>query len=330
MTINNSGEREKVVPHIDEIGDTAQGNQEPSLNIEIEDIDDLKEFTDKRVIEFAGGDLVAHVEDDVRKLQEEKKRAGTYYQNLIFALMHIRLPEDEARRDWNEILKHKYTVSQTLGRNLGIHVATLDYYINIKRTNITPKIIDAHEYADTASQAITDELTRAYNRAFFDDEFKRHFLLAKTTGRTFGLLMLDLDHFKLYNDINGHIRGDIALMEFVRILHTICSRAGIVARFGGEEFVVILLDNNIEQALATAEQIRDTVFDYRFVDEQHMPERRLTVSIGVTAFRPDISKPSEMLEEADVALYRAKNGGRNRVKAFLKGESDQNAQAPGH
>jgi len=298
------------------------GQVEDVSAVNIGDIDTLKELTDKKVIELASGDLVSHIEDDVNTIKELGTKEGAYFRDIIFALVHIRLPEEEAKRDWHEVLQHKYAISEALGRNVGIHVATLDYYTNIKRKNFTPKIIDAHEYADTASKAIRDELTRAYNRGFFEEEFKKFFVIARTSERPFSLVMLDLDHFKMYNDINGHIRGDIALMETVRILHAVCSTEDVVARYGGEEFVVLLPGQGYAQAQDKAEHIRQAIYDYRFVNEQDLPGGRLSVSLGLTTYRPDIARPSEMLEEADVALYRAKNGGRNRVKVFLRTESE--------
>jgi len=306
------------------------GGVEDTSQIDIEDIDTIKELAEKKVIERASGDLAAQIEDDAGTFKDVGTKEGAYYRDLIFALVHIRLPEEEARRDWNEILKHKYIVSKALGRNVGIHVATLDYYTNIKRKNFTPKIIDAREYADTASRAILDELTRAYNRGFFEEEFKKLFVIARVNKRPFSLIMLDLDHFKVYNDVNGHIQGDIALIETVRILHAVCSTDDIVARYGGEEFVILLPNQTLEQAVQKAEQIRQAIFDYRFLNEQSLPGGRFSVSLGVTSYRPDIAKPSEMLEEADVALYRAKNGGRNQVKIFLKNDPSEQAEGAAH
>ncbi|MBD3393057.1 MAG: diguanylate cyclase [Chitinivibrionales bacterium] len=305
--------------------EASTGQVEDTAAVNIEDIDNLKELTDRKVIELASGDLVSHIKEDLTAITQLGKREGAYYRDLIFALVHIRLPEEEARRDWQEILKHKYSMSEALGRNVGIHVAALDYYTNIKRRVSTPKIIDAHEYADTASRAITDELTRAYNRGFFDEEFKKYFVIARTSNRPFSLIILDLDHFKAYNDFAGHIQGDIALIETVRILHAVCSTDDVVARYGGEEFVILLPGQGVDKAVDKAEHIRRAVYDYRFVNEQDLPGGRLSVSLGVTSYRPDIARPSEMLEEADVALYRAKNGGRNRVKVFLRG-ADGEAQ----
>lgn len=286
-------------------------------NLNIEDIDNLKMLTDRKVIEIVSGDIVDHIQDDEYLLDSIGKKPGSYYRDLIFALIQIRLPEDEAKRDWKEILKHKYILSEKLGRNVGIHVTVLDYYTNIKKKMTNPKIISAHEYVDTASRAITDDLTKAYNRHFFEDEFRRLFVQARTAGRPFSMIMLDLDHFKIYNDLNGHIQGDIALIETVRILHAVCSQDDTVCRYGGEEFSILLPSQSLNLALKTAENIRQAIFDYRFVNEQTLPHGRLSASLGVTAYREDIESPQDMIEEADVALYRAKNSGRNRVKAFL-------------
>ncbi len=281
-------------------------------NISQGDIDTLKSLTDTKAIEIASGDIIDHIRQDALG-----KGRGFCYGDIIFALIQIRLPEMEAKRDWEEILAHKYTMSEALGRNVGIHVATLDYYTNIKKMRLHPKIVDARDYADTASAAITDELTKAYNRRFFDEEFLRRFTRSRVSGVTFSLLMLDLDHFKVYNDRNGHIQGDLALIETVRILHTVCSWRDVVARYGGEEFTIMLHAQPMAQAMRTAEKIRKAVFDYRFPSEQVLPGGRLSASIGVTSYRHDIQMPVEMIEEADVALYRAKAGGRNRVCAFL-------------
>ncbi|KMQ51799.1 diguanylate cyclase (GGDEF) domain protein [Chitinispirillum alkaliphilum] len=286
-------------------------------NPNIENISNLKKLTDQKFIEIVSGDIVDHIQDDEYLLDSIGKKPGTYYKDLILALIQIQLPEDEAKSDWKEILKHKYTVSEKLGRNVGIHVATLDYYSNIKKLLTTPKIVNVHEYMDTASRALTDDLTKACNRHYFEEELDRLFNIAVSAGKVFSLIMLDLDHFKVFNDLNGHIQGDIALIEAVRILHAVCSKDDTVCRYGGEEFAVLLPSQPLNLALKTAENIRQAICDYRFVNEQSLPTGRLCASLGVTSYREDISTAQDMMEEADTALYRAKNSGRNRVKAFL-------------
>jgi diguanylate cyclase (GGDEF)-like protein len=289
-----------------------------SSALKIDDIDNLKMLTEKKVIERVSGDIVNHIQDDEQILHTLGKKPGSYYRDVIFALIQIRLPEEEAERDWKAILSHKYMMSEKLQRNVGIHVATLDYYTNIKRKLIHPKIVDANEYADTAERALTDDLTKAYNRNFFEQELKRLFVLGKTANQLFSLIMLDLDHFKIYNDVNGHIRGDLALIETVRILHAVCSQEDTVARYGGEEFAILLPQQRLDLALKTAEHIRGAVYDYRFMNEQALPSGRLSASLGVTTYRDDMKAPLDMVAEADVALYRAKNSGRNTIKAFFK------------
>jgi diguanylate cyclase (GGDEF)-like protein len=292
---------------------------EEGNTLKIGDIDNLKKLTDARWIEMVSGDIESHIKSDEYNLDTLGKKPGTYYRDIIFALIQIRLPEDEAKRDWKEMLKHKFIMSEKLGRNVGIHVAALDYYTNIKRKIISPKIVDVQDYVDTASRALTDDLTKCYNRYFFEEEFKQLFATAKNKGTVFSLIMLDLDHFKIYNDLNGHIQGDLALIETVRILHAVCSPDDTVSRYGGEEFAILLPCQPLNLALKTAENIRAAICDYRYVNESQMPGRRLTASLGVAAYRPVHLSSLAIMEEADSALYQAKNGGRNMVKAFLSG-----------
>jgi diguanylate cyclase (GGDEF)-like protein len=287
--------------------------------LKIGDIDNLKKLTDARWIEIASGDIESHIQNDEYNLDSLGKKPGTYYRDIIFALLQIRLPEDEAKRDWKEMLKHKFIMSEKLGRNVGIHVAALDYYTNIKRKIISPKIVDVQDYVDTASRALTDDLTKAYNRHFFEEETRQLFANAKNTGTVFSLIMLDLDHFKIYNDLNGHIQGDLALIETVRILHAVCSPDDTVTRYGGEEFAILLPSQPLNLALKTAENIRGAIFDYRYVNEAQMPSRRLTASLGVAAYHTTHASTLALIEEADSALYQAKNAGRNQVKAFISG-----------
>ncbi len=286
----------------------------PELNIE--DIDNLKILTDKKVLEIVSGDIVEHIQTDEYLLDSIGTKPGTYYRDLVFALIQIRLPEEEAKRDWREILRHKYFLSEKLGRNVGIHVATLDYYSNIKKQIAFPKIVDAREYMDTASRALTDDLTKAYNRRFFNEQMNRLFQQTRDEGGCFSLVMFDLDYFKQYNDINGHIQGDIALIETVRILHAVCSLDSAVCRYGGEEFMVLLPGHPIGEARGIAENIRQAVYDYRYVNEQALPGGRLSASLGVTGYRAGVASAQQMAQEADSAMYRAKRNGRNRVEVF--------------
>jgi diguanylate cyclase (GGDEF)-like protein len=268
---------------------------------------------DEEIIGMASGDIVNRIEIMEKYNQVKNQYNGNFYSDLIFILTNIRLDENTARGDWQNILKHKHFMSEKLGRNVGIRVATLDFYTNITRQIATPKIIDMKEYTKTVKESITDPLTFCYNRRYFDYIVKQYFALAQETGRPLSLLMVDVDYFKMYNDQNGHIAGDFALIEMSRIFNVLTRKSDIVARYGGEEFCLVLTDTGAEEALAVASKIRKAVEDYRFPNEQNLPGRRLTVSIGVATSNDDIPASLDLIKRADTALYAAKALGKNQV-----------------
>jgi diguanylate cyclase (GGDEF)-like protein len=238
---------------------------------------------------------------------------GNFYSDLIFILTNIRLDENTARTDWHNILKHKHFMSEKLGRNVGIRVATLDFYTNITRQIATPKIIDMKEYTQTVKESITDPLTFCYNRRYFDYIIKQYLTLAREMEQPLSLLMVDVDYFKVYNDQNGHIAGDFALIEVSRIFNVLTRKADIAARYGGDEFSLILTNTTLDEACAVAEKIRKAVEDYRFPNEQNLPGRRLTVSIGAATADNTIQNHIDLIKRADKVLYEAKENGKNRV-----------------
>lgn len=159
--------------------------------------------------------------------------------------------------------------------------------------------------------ATTDGLTEIYNHRYFMDQIDEKFEEAKKQSAPLSLLMIDIDHFKAFNDNHGHMTGDLVLKEVAQILKTNCRRPDIVARYGGEEFAIILLETDSHQAEKMAEKIRIAVESY------HLPEdkeaRRVTVSIGIGTTGDGIQSPDHLISSADKALYRAKAEGRNRV-----------------
>ncbi|MFW5959695.1 MAG: GGDEF domain-containing protein [Chitinivibrionales bacterium] len=288
--------------------------QYPNIN----EISNIKRISYENVIEIASGDLETHIKECENNPDILGEGKGFLYNEVIFALVQIKLPEEEAREDWKTILRHKFTVSERLGRNIGIHVAALDYYMNIKKRLLNPTVVNADAYAETASSAIIDELTKSYNRGFLDQELGILFKKARKTGKELSLILLDIDHFKHYNDINGHIKGDIALIQLVSILHGVCRTDTRVARYGGEEFCVILPDVGMKEALKTAENIRLAVNDYKFDREELLPSGKLTVSMGIAKLMDYMEEKIEFLRGADIALYRAKSKGRDRIEIFYR------------
>ncbi len=162
--------------------------------------------------------------------------------------------------------------------------------------------------------SITDGLTELFNHRFFQDELARHFSESARYERPLSLALIDLDFFKKINDTYGHAVGDQVLKTVARIFAESIRDSDLAARYGGEEFAVIMPETEMKDALTFAEKIRALVEQTPVVTDQG--EVRATVSIGVSsAPHPDIATPKGLIEDADDSLYRAKEGGRNRVMA---------------
>jgi diguanylate cyclase (GGDEF)-like protein len=162
--------------------------------------------------------------------------------------------------------------------------------------------------------ASTDGLTGLANRRQLDERLELECRRAARDGTALGVLMIDADHFKAYNDHYGHLEGDRILQSVAGcILATIRRPGDFVARFGGEEFIVLLPVTELENAALLAERIRDAVAALKLPHDGN-PARIVTVSIGVAADVIDRNdNPTRLVEEADGALYAAKHNGRNRV-----------------
>ncbi len=169
----------------------------------------------------------------------------------------------------------------------------------------------------------TDGLTQLYNHKFFHQLLSSELGRARRYGGSVALLMLDVDHFKTYNDNNGHPMGDTALQRVARILSDGVRESDSVARYGGEEFAVISPQADYTGAVELAERLRDRIERAQFEKEDVMPGGRLTVSIGFAVYPDDAEDKTELVERADRALYRAKETGRNRTVAWSDSDKSE-------
>jgi diguanylate cyclase (GGDEF)-like protein len=165
--------------------------------------------------------------------------------------------------------------------------------------------------------AARDGLTGLFNRRYFEERYPATLALAHQTPRALSILMVDIDHFKRFNDTLGHLRGDECLIAVASALQTSLRRSGdFVARFGGEEFAVVLPDCDQEMAARIAETLRAAVAKLA-VAAPAPATGCVTISVGVATSRPHEPAPAaELLAQADAALYLAKEAGRDRVVAW--------------
>ncbi|MBU4276373.1 MAG: diguanylate cyclase [Proteobacteria bacterium] len=158
--------------------------------------------------------------------------------------------------------------------------------------------------------AITDELTKLYNRRQIIKIINDQMALAARGINFFSVCFIDLDHFKTVNDTHGHNAGDLVLVKTSELLASSVREVDRVARFGGEEFLIVLINSPVERSFQVAERLRLRIEQANFKDVAS--GLRVTISIGVTQYQPNESI-DDLLKRADEAMYRAKRAGRNRT-----------------
>ncbi len=160
-------------------------------------------------------------------------------------------------------------------------------------------------------QSLRDPLTKVYNRAAYDERIVQEYARWQRYSQPLSLMFWDIDHFKKVNDGFGHAAGDKVLAAFANKLQSACRKTDFVARYGGEEFLILMPGTEQQEALQVAEKLRAQIAEIRFTFKSK--PLTLTASCGLTEFRQGDDAES-MLERADKALYRAKDGGRNQCQ----------------
>lgn len=161
--------------------------------------------------------------------------------------------------------------------------------------------------------SITDDLTQIFNHRYLISRLHYEFERAKRYRLSLSFVMLDIDHFKMYNDNNGHLAGDEALRKVAELIQGAIRETDIVGRYGGEEFAIILLHADLTQMAEVAERIRGTIEEASFPNEEFQPMGRITVSLGGCCLSQHMETAEDLIRSADEALYSAKNNGRNQV-----------------
>ncbi len=174
-------------------------------------------------------------------------------------------------------------------------------------------------YERTRQIAITDRLTGLYNFGYFLERLKEEKMRAERYHRLLSLIIFDIDHFKKYNDANGHPAGNEVLKKIAEILKEEAREVDIVARYGGEEMVVVLPETGRKRAAELAERIRERIASTVFNHMESQPLKKVTVSAGVATYPVDAANEEALVKRADTSLYEAKSGGRNRVIAYDPG-----------
>ncbi len=236
--------------------------------------------------------------DDFLHFQDEEKRSGSYI---------------------GIALKARNAVIGVIGMDsavkFGLTVDDMDSMAVISH-QISAGIEKTHLFEKIQLLSQIDGLTKLYNHRIFQEKLQQEIVRRNRTLKPLSLIMLDIDHFKAFNDAFGHQEGDVVLQELAEIIksQTRYNTIDICCRYGGEEFAVIMPELEMHHAVKVAERLRKAVESYDFKIKAMNPDIKVTVSLGVAGITADADiGPEELVKKADEALYLSKNSGRNRV-----------------
>ncbi len=175
--------------------------------------------------------------------------------------------------------------------------------------------------AELEKLALTDYLTNLNNRRFFIQRGVEEIKRAHRNNQPLALLMLDIDEFKNVNDIYGREAGDFALQQVAEVMKSSLREIDLLGRLGGEEFAALLPNTTLEDALLSAERVRETIANMSLEISGQILSKTITISVGVATITDGMSGIDELLRKADIALYRAKNNGRNCVSVYQENQT---------
>jgi len=261
------------------------------------------------------GFMKNHGEDEEMFLRELEQIAHSEG-DLIFPVLlnvftQLDFSQDEAKEIWEGILKHRQEMSNSFKRQVNLLTAICDYFLTVKKSFNYPKVVELKVFEEANHFSKCDSLTGLYNRGYFQDTLSGEMSRSRRYDTEFSILFLDLDDFKNVNDTLGHLAGDFVLKKVANLIVSEKREEDVVARYGGEELVVILPETNKVNTIIKAERIRKKIQDMPLVFDGKKID--ITVSGGIASFPQDALEADRLINCADQALYRAKAEGKNRI-----------------
>ncbi len=262
----------------------------------------------------------AHNEERIlKRLDQIRTQSGLQtYAALLLILTHLPFEESEARRHWEEILKHRRVLSQALQREAGLRVAALDYFVNLNRQLTSPRIIDLAMADRQEPTSPVDAMTGLWNARHFLSALQKESRRSKRYNLDLCALYLDIDEFRQINERHGDLVGDILLREVAILLKNRIRDIDMGARLAGEEFGLILPETERMGAFLVAERIRKEVerhFLRRDIDGRPIA---MTVTIGIAKYPEDAATADRLVQRAEEAMHQAKARGGNGVGVYYR------------
>jgi diguanylate cyclase (GGDEF)-like protein/PAS domain S-box-containing protein len=266
---------------------------------------DFNDFVGMQLLDFVVPDDLQRAQENIARMYENGETKPNEYRAMRKdkSIFDIEVNSGFVRNSDGHPIKMVFIIRDITERKLAEkHIQNLVKQLEVER--------------NTAQfNSITDSLTGLANRRYFDIVLTTEFFRLKRSEGELSLIMIDVDYFKKFNDNYGHIAGDECLTQIGSVLKNNVGRASdLVARFGGEEFVIVLPETNSHGAKMLAEKIRKEIEELEISHAASQTSDYVTVSLGVVSVKPVyLISPNQVLELADKALYNAKNSGRNQT-----------------
>lgn len=250
--------------------------------------------------------------DGLNKIARENGQDA--YQAIIKILTDLDLEPGEAKKCWVDIITHRENISNALDRKISLITAISDYFGSLKKPLQKHKIVEIHAYEKVIKESTNDSLTGLFNKVYLQNALAQHISLAKRHNTDLSVLFLDIDDFKEINDTFGHSSGDAVLKTVADTISRELRTSDTAARFGGDEFVILMPNTYKMNALLLSERLRKIIKQKIITIKDK--SLQITVSGGVAGFPVDAQKAENLLNLADSALYRAKGAGKNNISLF--------------
>ncbi len=256
--------------------------------------------------------------------KEAKKFLSLSVEQIEEILSEVHHQVDQAGEYFGLKIKNSKPIADILQEaNIRLSLLNLDYdqmnkqliLAKISLENLTKELEENNRILDNLANV--DGLTEVFNHRYFQSALEQEISRSNRHSTPISMILIDIDHFKKFNDTYGHQTGDFILREFCNVLKNNLRQYDILARYGGEEFAIILPETLGEDALTVAEKLREAIDSYVFSDDRD--EYHVTASFGVSSSKPvaeDDFAQSEFINRADIALYDAKAAGRNKAILF--------------
>jgi diguanylate cyclase (GGDEF)-like protein len=238
------------------------------------------------------------------------------YSALLLSLTRLAFSEEEARRHWDAIVAHHAAMQRGLGRDAGIRVAVLDYFVNVNRSLVHPTLIDLDMDEVEREDAGVDPLTGLATDRRFRTSLQTELRRARRYEQSTAVVLIDIDDFASVNERFGTLVADRILRELAMVLGNNIRDIDVAARPGEDEMALLLPETDRNQALIVAERFRREAAAFFATRSSGGEPVELTVSAGVASFPEDATTPETLIERAAQALYHAKASGRDAVQPY--------------